>query len=352
MNASKRAILRQAARASGIEILSFVYEPTAACIANLEAIRHCRHVAVFDWGGGTLDISILELRDNHLMELHTIGWKRAGDYIDKLFAEWLHQRIAEEKCIRKSYDEIEPRIRQSLINQAEESKCKLQSQNETIIRFGNYEGHRVQQSVMHKEFNALIKPTVEQAVDQLFACVNGAGLSPEMIGCLLLVGGSSKLMALDQELHRRWPTPNILTPPDAEWSIAKGAAMLSANPGNFRLTEDVGLRLADGSFHAIFPAATKLNQARSTLSLGLVEDSRTASFIFESKKQDTVQPQSIGELHAEAFGFRDEVIELNSRINEDLIFEAEAGSQSRPRARRTFNYENLRWMYELPAIQR
>ena len=84
----------------------------------------------------------------------------------------------------------------------------------------------------------------------------------------------------------------------------------------------------------------------------MVEDSRSASFIFESKKQDAVQPQSIGELHAEAFGFRDEVIELHSRINEDLILEAEAGSQSRPGARRIFNYENLRWMYELPGIQR
>src|SRR5262249_7960597 len=59
MNPAKRAVLRQAARSAGIEILSFVSEPTAACIANLETIKHCRYVAVFDWGGGTLDISIL-----------------------------------------------------------------------------------------------------------------------------------------------------------------------------------------------------------------------------------------------------------------------------------------------------
>jgi molecular chaperone DnaK len=352
MSAAKRVVLRRAAQAAGIEVQALVSEPTAACIAHLEEIRHCRYIAVFDWGGGTLDISVLELRDNCLTELHTIGWDKAGDHIDQRFAEWLHQRIAEEKRIKKSFGKVASHSQQALVNAAEECKRKLQLKDEDVVRPGKYEGKLVQQSVTQEEFNTLVKPMVMKAVDRLFNCVEEAGLSPKEIGSLLLVGGSSKLMTLDQELHRRWPSPNILTPPDAEWAIAKGAAILAANPGDFRLAEDVGLRLADGSFHTIFPIATKLDQARSILALGLVEDSRTASFIFETRKRDAVQPQSIGELHAEAFGFRDEVIALHSRITEDLILEAEVGSQSKPRAHRTFNYEELRWMYELPGIKR
>lgn len=353
MNAAKRAVLRQAARTAGIEILSFVSEPTAACIANLDVIKHCRYVAVFDWGGGTLDISILELRDNCLTELSPEPWNTAGDKIDQLFAEWMHQRLAEKNGIKTSFGDLSKSTQQLLINAAEECKRELQVKEEAQVQLWSYEGRRERMVVRQEDFNCLVKPIIKGAVDRLFHSVERAGISAEAIGCLLLVGGSSKLMALEPEIRLRWPSsPNILAPEDAEWAIAKGAAILAANPGNFRLAENVGLRLADGSFHSVFPAATKLGQAHSSLSLGLVEDSPTASFIFETRKQDTIQPQFIGELHAETFGFRDEVIELQSRITEDLIFEAEAGSQSKPRSRRTFNHEELRWMYELPRIQR
>jgi len=241
-------------------------------------------------------------------------------------------------------------LQQSLINQAEECKRKLQLQDEAVIRFGNYEGHRVQQSITRKEFNALIKPTVEQAVDQLFACVKEAGLSVEEIGCLLLVGGSSKLMALDQELYSRWPSPNILTPEDAEWAIAKGAAILAANPGKYRLAESIGLRLDDNQFHAILPAGTPLDEATNSLHFGLVEESRTASFVFERTKTDSSQSTQIGELHAETFGLSDEVIEMKSRITEDLIFEATACSDKRRRPSQPYQYSELCWKYELPHV--
>lgn len=351
MNPAKRAVLRQAAKSAGIEILSFVSEPTAACIANLEAIKHCRYIAVFDWGGGTLDISILELQGACLKELAHVPWDVAGDKIDLMFAEWMHQRVTEKSNLKLPFSEISNSARQRLINTAEMCKRELQVKPEAQVQLGNYEGRLERLAIKAADFDALINPIVKEAVDRLFLSVEKAAISEEAIGCLLLVGGSSKLRALEREIKMRWP-PNDLVPDDAEWAIAKGAAILAANPGDFRLAEDVGLRLADGSFYTIFPIATKLDQARSILALGLVEDSRTASFIFETRKRDAIQSQSIGELHAEAFGFRDEVIALHSRINEDLILEAEAGSQSKPRAHRTFNYEELRWMYELPGIQR
>lgn len=350
MSIAKRAVLRRAAKAVGLDILALVSEPTAACIANLEEIRHCRYVTVFDWGGGTLDISVLEIRGDCLTELHTDGWDRAGDYIDLRFAEYLHQQIAMEKHIKKSFDEVAVHSQQSLINAAEVCKRKLQEQPADVIRLANYAGSIVQRAVAREDFNELVKPIAKEAVVRMLNCIEESGINLNEVGCLLLVGGTSKLLVLEQVLQRCWPHPNILRPPDAEWAIAKGASVLALNPGNYRLAENVGLRLADGSFHAIFPAATRLDQAQCTLSLGLVEDSRTASFIFETAKRDATQTQHIGELQTDAFGFRDEIIELRSRISDDLIFEATAGSKSKPHLSQTFSYENLRWMYELPRI--
>jgi molecular chaperone DnaK len=348
MKSEKRAVLRRAAQLAGIEVLSLISEPTAAFASLRDELRHCRYVAVFDWGGGTLDIVILEMRSGQITERSVSGLLKAGDYIDHRFAEWLHQCIAEQRGLGQTFESIAPKDQQGLINVVEDCKIKLQTRRDTVAQLGSYAGHLVSLTVTQDDFNAIVKPIVTEAVDRLFDCVADAKISPEEIGKLVLVGGSSNLRALDDELHRRWPTPNFLKPDGAEWAIAKGAAMLAANPGCYRLADDIGLTLADDSYHSIFPAGTDLNKAHSTLHFGLVEDSQTATFIFASQPEDG-QPAYIGNWHTPAFGFRDEIIELDSRITSDLVFEAKARSKWRDQHNGTpFIYEKLRWRYEMP----
>src|SRR5262249_12101487 len=80
MSSAKRASLRKAARAAGIDVRQFVSEPTAALIPHYEEICHCRYIAVFDWGGGTLDISIVELQSGCIIERYKAGSPEAGDH--------------------------------------------------------------------------------------------------------------------------------------------------------------------------------------------------------------------------------------------------------------------------------
>lgn len=348
MNSKKRAVLRRAARLAGIEVLSLISEPTAAFASFRDELRHCRYVAVFDWGGGTLDIAILETRGGQITERSVSGWHKAGDHIDHRFAELLHQRIAEEKGLKQAFENIAPQDRQSLINVAEDCKIKLQTNEQVVAQLGSYAGHRVSLTITQGDFDAIVKPIVTEAVERLFACVADAKISPQEIGKLVLVGGSSNLRALEFELRRRWGQSNFLQPSGAEWAIAKGAAMLAANPGCYRLAEGIGLTLADDNYHSIFPAGKDLNAARDILHFGLVEDSQTATFIFASQTEDG-RPAHIGALHTPAFGFRDELIELECRITPDLVFEAKARSQSRaPHNDPPFIYEKLRWRYEMP----
>lgn len=350
MTSEKRAALRRAARAAGIEVRSFVSEPTAAFVAHAENLRHCKYVVVFDWGGGTLDISILEAQGDSIIERYTCGWEIAGDYIDRRFAEWLHLRFAEEHGINVAFHSIEPKDRQRLINAAERYKRELQSDTERVkIALGNYAGARmISQEVSQDEFDDLIRGIINDAVDLLIASVEKAGLSMKEIGKLIIVGGSSNLLSLRRELEKRWPQPNMIFPPKAEWDVARGAAWLAAHPGCYKTAESVGLVLADGEYYEILQAGTLLQDAGCRLHFGLIEDTRTATFLFALRDGRNHRAVHIGELYIDTFGFSNELINLDCRITEDLVFEAVGHSEFKPQAARQFVYNNLRLMYKLP----
>lgn len=354
MNARRRATLRAAARSAGVEVLSFISEPTAAYISHLRELQHCRHAAVFDWGGGTLDVSILEVRDGCVMERYTAGSPKAGDYIDRILAEWVHTKIAEAHNLNVGFDNVPPDERHVLMNEAEKVKRKLQRDDteQEVIKLGRYAGLQlVEQVVSQATLNALLTRTVSESLDLLLSSVGKAGLAQEEIGKLIVVGGSSQLRLLQKELLRRWPHPNIIFPREAEWDIARGAAWLAAHPGCHRTIQSIGVVLADDQFHSIFASGTRQEDATAKLHFGLVDDATIASFRFGALDgSDTVR--HIGELQTECFGFRDEVIQLNCSITPDLIFEATAMSDSKRQEGRTFRFDKVRWMYDVSTTER
>ncbi len=197
----------------------------------------------------------------------------------------------------------------------------------------------------------LIRNVISDALELLIRSVELSGVSQEEIGKLIVVGGSSQLLSLRKELRRRWPHPNIIFPEQAAWDIARGAAWLAANPGSYRTAQNLGVVLADDQFHAIFPSRTKQENAHSKLHFGLVEDAATATFNFATM-DGTESVSHIGELHSQCFGFRDELIELVSRLTPDLVFEATATSGSKQQTGSTFRFEKLRWVYDVSNTNR
>jgi hypothetical protein len=110
--------------------------------------------------------------------------------------------------------------------------------------------------------------------------------------------------------------------------------------------------LSDDSYHPIFPSGTAVRDAHFSIPFGLVEDSRTATFVFASSNLHNAQPQRIGEMHVKTLGFRDELIELESLITEDLVFLASGRSQLTNEESQPSSYDRLRWMYEIPSEER
>jgi molecular chaperone DnaK len=355
MPAENRAALRRAARKGGIEVTSFISESTAAYFSNAqrdpERFGAVRYSAVFDWGGGTLDVSVLESRKGRIAERHTVGWETAGDHIDLRLAEFIHEKICQKFDLRTPFDSVAPKDRQLLVTEAERCKLRLQAPGRTAsdVELGSYLGAVRKVEVTRAEFEDLTRVTVRDAVDQLFTCIERSKLAPEEIGALIVVGGSSKLRLLHEEINARWLWNAPIFPDEAEWDIARGAALLAANPGIDELAESVGLILADDRYHAVFDEGRSVG-AKFDRSLGLVEDTQSATFVFATKRGDTEAPRRTGYIHLPVLGFSDEVIELKASITKDLVFEATARSHNAPNTSQTYKYDELRWRYQLPQL--
>jgi molecular chaperone DnaK len=294
---------------------------------------------------------VLETQSGCIIERFTDGAAKAGDYIDRKLAEWVHLRIAERNGLNLAFESVDPTERHILLDECEKCKRALQQEDTTQekIILGRYAGLKlVEQIVTQEDFDAIVKSIVDEALDLLFNCVESSHISQNEIGKLIVVGGTSKLLALRRRLRRRWPQPNVIFPSDADWDIARGAAWLAANPGSYRIAESVGLVLADGEYHPIFPAGTCLEDAEFDLNFGLVEEARTAVFDFATRNGGARPPKRMGTLNVPVLGFRDEIIKLRCEVTEDLVFQSAAASDSIPEGEKPFVYEKLRWMYEEP----
>ena len=97
MSPKARRALREAARIAGIKVNGFVKESTSALIRYWNDVKYCRNVVVFDWGGGTLDISTMEIEGQSIHELATRGAPIAGDWIDQDIARFVHTEIMKRR---------------------------------------------------------------------------------------------------------------------------------------------------------------------------------------------------------------------------------------------------------------
>lgn len=102
-----RRTLREAATAAGIQVNGFISESTAALMRYWPRVRDHRYVAVFDWGGGTLDVSVLELRGHKILERCTQSLAQAGTHLDEELAQCVvHPLIMRERGATKAFEEM------------------------------------------------------------------------------------------------------------------------------------------------------------------------------------------------------------------------------------------------------
>lgn len=344
-----RVALRKAARMAGIEVKSFVSEPTAALFYHYNEIGHNTRIGVFDWGGGTLDVSIIENRDGCIRELATGGINKAGDYIDRLMAEWIHGRIVKKLGQKISFDDMPPEARDKMLTACEQAKRDLTWDDTAQIQILDYGPlGDVFEIIDIEQFALLIKSVIDEAILCFEQCLERSGMNLTQLDCILMVGGSVNLRPFNERIAEIWEGKEYYPKGDPEWSVAGGAAKLSIHEGRHMLAQTVGVVMSDGSLYPLFRKGQYVNSgAFSAATFALVEDEPAANLIFAD---DT--GKVLGYLSVPAFGFFREKIEVRAQIDEDLILRIKARSLNRSeRNVREWQYDSLRMEYKLPVMQ-
>lgn len=221
-NSAQRGATTEAGQLAGLNVLSIINEPTAAAIAyGLERLGGFRRMMVFDLGGGTFDVTLMEIRGIRFQTIASDGNAELGgkDWDDKLL-----NHVAERFVEKHGLDpRDEPQPYQELYERCLYAKISLSSKPRAIIPI-NYKGKRMIVKVTRQEFEQLTADLVEQCMDTCRIVLKRAGLRWDQLGEVLLVGGSTRMPIIRSSLARlsgRRFAPNI----NPDECVALGASL-------------------------------------------------------------------------------------------------------------------------------
>lgn len=348
LSSKARRTLREAARRAGISAEAFVSEPTAAFFANYNELKSAEHVAIFDWGGGTLDVSVLEHKNGRLTELATSGMPIAGDYIDELLAQKVHTLIAREKGVKVSFDEMSPHDRDLLIVRCERAKRALSEEDETRISMNKYGDLGViRRLVTYEWFEEVVSSTVDKAIECLNTAIEESGEPEGNIDRIVLVGGTSNLGPLYDRLDKRFGD-KLFFPEETVWNISKGASLLSYSPGGYVAAQDVGIVLADGSYYPLLKTGELVDGWRKSIDFGITDTSETLRVVFAGSRDIESSEQRFKLVDVPGYRFLEERLRLDAEIDHDRVFRVRMKSSMRPdRDAKVWEYDKLKLSYEL-----
>jgi molecular chaperone DnaK len=229
-NDAQRQATKDAGTIAGLKVERIINEPTAAALAyGLEKKRN-EKVAVFDFGGGTFDISILDIGDNVFEVLSTNGDTHlGGDDLDAVLINYLADEFKKKEGIDLRQD---PMAHQRLKEAAEKAKIELSSQLETTVNLpfitADQTGPKhLQISITRSRFESLCDHIFERLRPPCYRAIEDAKVKPEDIGEALLVGGSTripKVQRIAREIFNKEPNKSL----NPDEVVALGAAIQGA----------------------------------------------------------------------------------------------------------------------------
>jgi molecular chaperone DnaK (HSP70) len=241
-NDAQRQATKDAGRMAGLEVLRLVNEPTAAALAYGLDKAHVGTIAVYDLGGGTFDISILKFKDGIFEVQSTNGDTHlGGDDIDNLLLTIALDEIHAEHGIDLR---AHPSAVQAVRKAAIEAKIKLSSEVAASFDIELPNGDRYQREIPRAVFELLMEPILERTAGPCKQALADAGLTPEEIDEVVLVGGSTRIPAVRQlvddmfHLAARGKKPHTELNPDEV--VALGAAVQAdILAGDSKTTEEM-----------------------------------------------------------------------------------------------------------------
>ncbi|RMH15899.1 MAG: molecular chaperone DnaK [Acidobacteria bacterium] len=285
---SQRQATKDAGKIAGLEVLRIINEPTAAALAyGFEKEDEDKLIAVFDLGGGTFDISILELSKGVFEVRGTAGDSYlGGEDFDQRIMDWLIEEFQQEHGIDLRQDRM---ALQRLKESAERAKCELSTSEEAEINLpfisANDSGPlHLARKLTRDHFESLVEDLVKRTEGPCFEALNGAEVDPEDVDEVLLVGGQTRspiVMRAVEAIFKRKPNRDINPDEVVAMGAAIQAGILRGEVKDVVLLDVTPLSLGIETHGGLF---TPLIQRNST-----IPTKNTQIFTTVVDNQDTVE---------------------------------------------------------------
>jgi molecular chaperone DnaK len=307
-NDAQRQATKDAGEIAGLTVRRIVNEPTAAALAYGLDKKKDEKIAVYDFGGGTFDISILEVGENVVDVLATNGDTHlGGDNIDQRIMDWLITEFKKDSGLDISKDKM---VLQRLKEAAEKAKIELSSAMETEINLpfltADASGPKhLNVKLSRAKFETMIDDLIERSLEPCRKCLKDAGVEPKDLNEVVLVGGSTRIPKVKAAVERLFgKKPNESVNPDEVVAVgaAVQAGVLSGEVKDILLLDVTPLSLGVETLGGVM---TKLIERNTTIPTRKSETFSTAAdgqtqveiHVLQGEREMASDNRSLGRFH-------------------------------------------------------
>jgi len=309
-NDAQRQATKDAGEIAGLNVRRIVNEPTAAALAYGLDKKKNEKIAVYDFGGGTFDISILEVGENVVEVLATNGDTHlGGDNIDQAVMDWLIAEFRKDTGIDVSKDKM---VLQRLKEAAEKAKIELSSTMETEVNLpfltADQTGPKhLSLKLSRAKLEALVEPLIERSIEPTRRCIADAKLDPAQIDEVVLVGGQTRMPKIIETVKRFFgKDPNRTVNPDEVVAVgaAVQAGVLSGEVKDILLLDvtplSLGVETLGGVMTKLIDRNTTIPAKRSEV-FSTASDSQTSVeiHVLQGEREMARDNRTLGRFHLE-----------------------------------------------------
>lgn len=353
MEGHRRAALRDAFRLAGISIVQFVHEPLAALygffrsqddMATILRRYNRKLILVFDWGGGTLDLTLCRLVDGMLVQIANDGTEEVGgDVFDDAIKNEIIRRVLKARGLDETV-QYHPDAITRLLHRCERAKIDLSTRDSVELYvaefFQEIPDEELDYSLNRKELENITGPLLDKGFSRINKLLEAADVSHAQIAACLATGGMANMPAIKARLHEWFGPQRVQVSERSGTLIAEGAAWIAHDNARLHLAKNVELLLARNSYMPLVKAGTTMpseGEVQSDQFHLYCADPRDGFAKFQlcapTRPDTKVLPNDrrnplanlIVEVDSQAKPFY-ERLELDIKIDDNLILKAQARS--------------------------